>query len=211
MDPSLEQWKQLSEVMKSKRLLPFFDNAYQGFASGDAALDAASVRMFVDDGHLLCMVQSFSKNFGLYGSRIGALSVVGSNPDEAQRVVSQLKVVIRPMYSNPPREGARIVSTILSDPQLTNDFIVQCKAMADRIHSMRTLLRTKLEQGGSTRSWEHITSQIGMFAFSGLTKDQVIAMRDKHHVYCTLDGRISMAVSKTVYIIAGRSANVCDT
>lgn len=151
MDPSLEQWKQLSEVIKAKKLLPFFDNAYQGFASGDAAKDAASLRMFVEDGHLICMIQSFSKNFGLYGHRVGTLSVVGSNEEEAQRVVSQLKVVIRPMYSNPPRHGARIVTTVLSDPQLTQDFIVQCKGMADRINSMRTVLRTKLEEAGSAR------------------------------------------------------------
>lgn len=193
MDPTLEQWKQLSELVKERQLLPFFDCAYQGFASGDATIDAASVRMFVDDGHLLAMIQSFSKNFGLYGHRIGALSVVGGSEDEAARVVSQLKRTIRPMYSNPPRHGARIVSTILSDPKLSQDFVDQCRGMADRINTMRTELRTRLEQSGSNHSWEHITRQIGMFAYSGLTKEQVEQMRDKHHIYCTLDGRISMA------------------
>jgi aspartate aminotransferase len=96
-------------------------------------------------------------------------------------------------YSNPPRHGARIVTTILSDPKLTQDFIDQCKGMADRIDEMRTALRSKLEDSGSNRSWEHITKQIGMFAYSGMSKDEVMSMREKHHIYCTADGRISMA------------------
>ena len=115
MDPTLDQWKEISETVKKQKLLPFFDCAYQGFASGDATIDAASVRMFVEDGHHLATVQSFSKNFGMYGQRIGALSVVGATEDEAKRVVSQMKLVIRPMYSNPPRHGARLVSTILEE------------------------------------------------------------------------------------------------
>ncbi len=193
MDPTLEQWKQLSELFKKKQLFPFFDAAYQGFASGDAILDAASLRMFVDDGHLLGTIQSFSKNFGLYGHRVGTLSVVGSNAEEAARVVSQMKVVIRPMYSNPPRHGARIVSTILDDPKLKSDFYEQCKGMANRINTMRTKLRDELEAVGSTRNWDHIVKQIGMFAYSGLNKEQVMEMRAKHHLYCTADGRISMA------------------
>lgn len=193
MDPTLEQWKEISETMKKKQLLPFFDCAYQGFASGDASTDAAAVRMFVDDGHLISMVQSFSKNFGLYGHRLGTLSVVGATPEEAKKVVSQMKIVIRPMYSNPPRHGARIVTEILSDPRLSKDFVEQCAGMAGRINTMRVLLRQRLEDAGSTHSWEHITRQIGMFAYSGLNKDQVMTMREKHHLYCTLDGRISMA------------------
>ena len=193
MDPNMEQWKEISETVLKRKLLPFFDCAYQGFASGNADTDAAAVRMFVEDGHLLAMVQSFSKNFGLYGHRVGALSVVGGDEYEAARVVSQLKMVIRPMYSNPPRHGARIVSTILSDPLLSKDFHDQCAGMADRIYSMRHLLRTKLEELGSVHPWEHITKQIGMFAYSGLSQEQVMVMREHHHVYCTLDGRISMA------------------
>ena len=189
----MEQWAQISKVMKDTKLLPFFDCAYQGFASGNAPLDAAAIRMFVDEGHHLAMVQSFSKNFGLYGQRVGALSVVTDNEKEAQSVISQMKLVIRPNYSNPPKHGARIVSSILSDPRMTNDFIDQCAAMADRISSMRYKLRESLESSGSDRPWEHITKQIGMFAYSGLTKEECEALRDKHHIYCTLDGRISMA------------------
>jgi aspartate/tyrosine/aromatic aminotransferase len=200
MDPTLEQWKELSETIKKQNLITLFDCAYQGFASGDAAQDAAAVRMFVEDGHLISMVQSFSKNFGLYGQRVGALSVVGSDPDEAKRVVSQMKTVIRPMYSNPPRHGSRLVTTILEDPDLTKEFLGECKGMADRIHTMRGALHGALESAGSTKNWDHITRQIGMFAYSGLGKEQVMEMREKHHVYCTADGRISMAVSWAVII-----------
>jgi aspartate aminotransferase len=193
MDPTLEQWKEISETVKKQNLVPFFDCAYQGFASGDAVLDAAAVRMFVEDGHLISMVQSFSKNFGLYGQRVGALSVVGADEEEAKRVVSQMKMVIRPMYSNPPRHGSRLVTTILEDPVLTQEFMAECYGMASRIATMRTSLHSSLSAVGSTKNWDHITKQIGMFAFSGLNKDQVMEMREKHHVYCTADGRISMA------------------
>ena len=196
MDPTLEQWMELSHLIKKKNLLPFFDCAYQGFASGNASQDAAALRYFVNEGQhtSLALVQSFSKNFGLYGQRIGALSIVAPDPDQAANVLSQMKIVIRPMYSNPPRQGARIVSTILSDEQLTSDFTIQCKEMADRISSMRNTLRNILEKDlGSQHNWEHITKQIGMFAYSGLSKEQVELMRDRHHIYCTLNGRISMA------------------
>lgn len=193
MDPSMEQWEAISSVVKERKLFPFFDCAYQGFASGNAEQDAAAVRMFVEEGHLIAMVQSFSKNFGLYGHRVGALSVVGSSAEEASRVVSQLKMVIRPMYSNPPRHGARVVSTILSDPAMAEAFRDQCRGMADRINTMRTELRGRLEASGSTKKWDHITKQIGMFAYSGMTEEEVTKLRDKHHIYCTMDGRISMA------------------
>ena len=193
----IDQWKEISNIAKERNLLPFFDCAYQGFASGDARKDAAAVRMFVEDGHNIAVVQSFSKNFGLYGQRIGALSVVADSPEEAQRVVSQLKVHIRPNYSNPPRHGARIVCKILESEEKTNAFVDQCMGMAKRIDAMRSRLRKALEELGSSRSWEHITKQIGMFAYSGMSKDEVVALREKHHIYCTLDGRISMAVSKS--------------
>lgn len=164
MDPTMDQWKEISKVAKDKNLLCFFDCAYQGFASGDARKDAAAVRMFVEDGHNIALVQSFSKNFGLYGQRIGALSVVADSVEEAQRVLSQLKVHIRPSYSNPPRHGARIVAKVLGSEQKTQEFVEQCMGMAKRIDAMRSRLRTKLEELGSSRSWEHITNQIGVRA-----------------------------------------------
>lgn len=204
MDPSLEQWKVISDTIKDRNLLPFFDCAYQGFASGDARKDAAPLRLFVEEGHKLALVQSFSKNFGLYGQRVGALSVVADSKEEAMKVQSQLKIRIRPSYSNPPRHGARIVSTILNDEELTEEFVEECKGMADRINSMRIRLRNKLEELGSSRSWDHITRQIGMFAYSGMSKEEVETLRNKHHIYCTLDGRVSMAgiTSKNVDYVA---------
>lgn len=201
MDPNEEQWKEISKIAKERNLLPFFDCAYQGFASGNAPQDAAAIRMFVEDGHHIALVQSFSKNFGLYGQRVGALSVVAASEDEAKRVESQMKMVIRPMYSNPPRYGARLITTVLSDPKLSSDFIVECRDMADRINKMRGLLRAELEAAGSSRSWDHITKQIGMFAYSGLTPEEVTQMKEKHHIYCTLDGRISMAVRIVAVIL----------
>jgi aspartate aminotransferase, mitochondrial len=166
MDPNIEQWKQISEIMKDRNLLPFFDCAYQGFASGSADKDAEALRLFAEDGHLMCMIQSFSKSFGLYGHRVGTLSVVGANEEEAKRVVSQLKVIIRPMYSNPPIHGARIVSTILTDPKLREDWKVQCAGMADRINTMRTVLRDTLADLGSTRNWNHIIKQASCLRFT---------------------------------------------
>lgn len=204
MDPTKEQWQEISKVMKDGNLIPFFDCAYQGFASGNAPEDAFAIRMFVEDGHQLATVQSFSKNFGLYGQRVGALSIVAADHGEAQKVLSQMKMTIRPMYSNPPKHGAQLVKTILSDERLTSDFVSQCADMAKRINEMRVKLRTALEEGGD-RNWEHITKQIGMFAYSGLTQDEVSALRDNHSIYCTLDGRISMAgvTSRNVDYIAG--------
>eukprot|EP00586_Coscinodiscus_wailesii_P018213 CAMPEP_0172517702 /NCGR_PEP_ID=MMETSP1066-20121228/287204_1 /TAXON_ID=671091 /ORGANISM="Coscinodiscus wailesii, Strain CCMP2513" /LENGTH=391 /DNA_ID=CAMNT_0013299837 /DNA_START=266 /DNA_END=1444 /DNA_ORIENTATION=+ len=193
MDPTLEQWSTISQICKTRSLLPFFDCAYQCFASGDADQDAQAIRLFVSDGHQIALVQSFSKNFGLYGQRVGALSVIGADEDEAKRVLSQMKIVIRPMYSNPPRHGARIVSAILEDARLRGDFVSQCRGMADRINVMRGELRGGLERAGSNKNWEHVTKQIGMFAYSGLSKEECELLRDKHHVYLTLDGRISMA------------------
>lgn len=210
MDPTPEQWAEISSLMKKRHLLPFFDCAYQGFASGDASQDAFAIRMFIEDGHSLATVQSFSKNFGLYGQRVGALSVVTQDPGEADRVLSQMKMTIRPMYSNPPKHGSDIVKTILSDETRKINFMNECQDMAWRINDMRNKLRSALEEGSQDRSWEHITKQIGMFAYSGLTKSEVEALRDKHHIYCTLDGRISMAgvTSRNVDYIANSIKDV---
>lgn len=194
-DPSREQWNELSHLMREKNHMVVFDSAYQGFASGDPEADAYAVRRFVDDGHQIMLCQSFAKNFGLYGERAGVFSVVTSSPEEAEKVSSQLKLVIRPMYSNPPVHGARIVAEVLSDPKLKAQWLAECKQMAERIQSMRKLLRNKLENtaAGKKRSWKHITDQIGMFCYTGLTKEQVLRLRADFSIYCTEDGRFSMA------------------
>uniref|UniRef100_A0A158PAL5 Aspartate aminotransferase n=1 Tax=Angiostrongylus cantonensis TaxID=6313 RepID=A0A158PAL5_ANGCA len=193
VDPSREQWKKISEICKKNELFVFFDMAYQGFASGDVDGDAFAVRYFLEQGHNICLAQSFAKNMGLYGERVGAFSVICESPDEAGRVASQLKILIRPMYSNPPINGARIVTKILTDPALQKQWLVDVKGMATRIISMRVQLRDLLAKQGSTRDWKHITDQIGMFCFTGINPQQVEKLIKEHSVYLTKDGRISVA------------------
>ncbi|KAG8730872.1 aspartate transaminase aat1 [Ceratobasidium sp. 423] len=118
VDPTPAQWNEISNIVKERKLFPFFDMAYQGFASGDTTKDAYAVRHFVKEGHQIALSQSFAKNMGLYGERVGAFSLVTSSPEERARVDSQLKIIVRPMYSNPPIHGARIAGTILADPAL---------------------------------------------------------------------------------------------
>lgn len=130
---------------------------------------------------------------GLYGQRIGCFSIMCSNAEEAERVESQMKLLARPMYSNPPLHGAAIVSTILGDDALKKQWYAEVKVMADRIINMRAALRKELEATGSSLSWNHVTDQIGMFCFSGMTGEQVDKLRTDHHIYMTRNGRISMA------------------
>lgn len=131
-DPNNDQWNQLSKVAKSKKHLIIFDCAYQGFASGDAQKDAYAIRKFVKDGHQIILSQSFAKNFGLYGERIGTLSIVTNSKEEAINVNSQLLLLVRAMYSSPPIHGARLVAEILKDPILRSQWVLECKSMADR-------------------------------------------------------------------------------
>ncbi|KAL1969548.1 hypothetical protein VTN77DRAFT_8986 [Rasamsonia byssochlamydoides] len=193
VDPTEEQWRKISDVMKEKRHFAFFDMAYQGFASGDADRDAFAPRHFVKEGHNIALCQSFAKNMGLYGERVGAFSLVTASPEEKKRVESQIKILIRPLYSNPPVHGARIASTIMNDPQLNKQWLSEVKGMADRIIEMRALLKKNLEELGSKRDWSHITSQIGMFAYTGLNPEQMEKLAKEHSVYATKDGRISVA------------------
>ncbi|KAJ8562486.1 hypothetical protein K7X08_011777 [Anisodus acutangulus] len=193
VDPTVDQWEKIRQLMRSKGLLPFFDSAYQGFASGNLDADAQSVRMFVADGGECLAAQSYAKNMGLYGERVGALSIVCKDADVASRVESQLKLVIRPMYSNPPIHGASIVATILKDRQMYDEWTVELKAMADRIISMRQQLFDAMQARGTPGDWSHIIKQIGMFTFTGLNAEQVSFMTREYHIYMTSDGRISMA------------------
>lgn len=193
VDPTQDQWRELSAAFKAKGHFAFFDSAYQGFASGNPDQDAFAVRQFVSDGHCIALCQSFAKNFGLYGERVGTFSLVCADAGEAKRVQSQLKMLVRPMYSSPPVYGARVVDTILADDALKAEWYQECKSMADRIIEMRELLTSELVSAGSTRDWSHIKSQIGMFCFSGLTPAEVKRIVEHHHVYMTGNGRISMA------------------
>ncbi|KIW32762.1 uncharacterized protein PV07_04286 [Cladophialophora immunda] len=197
VDPTPDQWKQIAEIMRERKLFPFFDCAYQGFASGDLAQDNFSIRYFVEQGFELVIAQSFAKNFGLYGERAGAFHFVaapGANAqDVAKRVSSQLAILQRSEISNPPAYGARIASLILNDPQLFKEWEHDLRTMSGRIIEMRKSLKAELDRLGTPGTWDHITSQIGMFSFTGISEKQVLAIREKWHVYMTKNGRISMA------------------
>ncbi|XP_022821053.1 aspartate aminotransferase, mitochondrial [Spodoptera litura] len=193
IDPKPEEWQILSEIIKEKRLLPFFDMAYQGFATGSVDNDAFAVRLFEKHGHQIILAQSFAKNMGLYGERVGGLTFVCADQDTAAKMMSQLKIMIRTLYSNPSINGSRIVTEILSSPELKAQWLKDVKEMADRIILMRKKLREGIEKRGSKHKWDHITSQIGMFCYTGLKPEQVLRMTKEFHIYLTKDGRISVA------------------
>jgi aspartate/tyrosine/aromatic aminotransferase len=200
VDPTQEQWKKIAEVAVAKNAICIFDTAYQGYATGDLEKDAWSVRYFADElGLELMVTQSYSKNFGLYGERIGALNVVTKDASVVPKIRSQLNGIIRPMISNPQLHGARLVATVLNDPKLTAQWNQELKIMSDRIVAMRTALRDALVANGCPTpspifpDWNHVVDQIGMFAFTGLEEKHVRVLTDKHHIYCTMNGRFSMA------------------
>ncbi|XP_074618232.1 aspartate aminotransferase, mitochondrial-like [Acropora palmata] len=193
VDPKEEEWKELSQVIKDRKLFPYFDMAYQGFASGDTDKDAWALRYFLQQGHNVMVAQSFAKNMGLYGERVGMVTVTCKSKEEAERVLSQIKILIRPMYSNPPIHGARVAGIVLSDPELRPQWEKEVKGMADRIISMRQQLVDNLKEEGSSHNWSHITDQIGMFCFTGLKPDQVERLTKEFSIYLTKDGRISIA------------------
>jgi len=193
VDPTPEQWAVIVDLCKSKGLIPILDNAYQGYASGDLAKDGLSMTMFEQAGMEYFIAQSFAKNFGLYGERIGYIHVRCRNADVAKAVLSQLKILIRQAYSSPPRHGAAIVYKLLSSPELKAQWLGELKFMSDRILTMRDALRNALEARGTPGTWNHVTDQIGMFSFTGLSLEQVDRMVNEFHVYMTKDGRISVA------------------
>ncbi|KAH9883816.1 aspartate aminotransferase [Xylariomycetidae sp. FL2044] len=197
VDPTMDQWKEIATIMRQKSHFPFFDTAYQGFASGDLMKDNAAVRYFVEQGFELVVAQSFAKNFGLYGERAGCFHAVTGPASDAEttiaRIASQLAILQRSEISNPPLYGARIVSTVLNDPKLFAEWEENLRTMSGRIIKMRDELRSKLEQLGTPGTWNHITDQIGMFSFTGLTEAQVLKIREVSHIYMTKNGRISMA------------------
>ena len=169
VDLNKPQWNELKTLFTQKKHIAFFDMAYQGFTSGNIHEDAYAVRLFANDLQAdipLILAQSFAKNFGLYGQRIGCLSTICSSEKEASDVQSQMKILARRIYSNPPLHGARIVSTILLNKDLYELWLQEVKVMAERIANMRQLLVTDLKNAGSTLGWDHITQQIGMFAFT---------------------------------------------
>ncbi|KAM8841826.1 aspartate aminotransferase, cytoplasmic-like [Synchiropus picturatus] len=203
-DPSQEQWRKMAEVMKRRRLFVFFDSAYQGFASGSLDKDAWAIRYFVAEGFELFVAQSFSKNFGLYNERVGNLTVVAQDGENLRRILSQMEKIVRTTWSNPPSQGARVVSKTLNCPELFAEWKANVKTMADRVLLMRDQLKSKLQALGTPGTWEHITQQIGMFSFTGLNPQQVAFMIREKHVYLMASGRINMCglTSKNIDYVA---------
>jgi aspartate/tyrosine/aromatic aminotransferase len=193
VDPSIKEWGLIADCVQKNGLNVFFDTAYQGFASGDLVKDAAAIRLFDSRGIEFVVTQSFAKNIGLYGERIGCVSVVTNCLKSKKACQTQLNGVIRPMYSNPPKHGMEIAKRVLSSKEYFNLWQEEMIEMSGRIIKMRQVLRESLEKLKTPGTWNHLTDQIGMFSYTGLTKEQVKVMVSKHHVYLLDNGRISMA------------------
>ena len=192
IDPTPEQWQALADVVYERGLVPLLDFAYQGFADG-IEQDAAGLRAFLRSGAELMVCSSFSKNFGLYRERVGALSIVAPTENATQAVQSQMNRVIRANYSNPPAHGAAIVNYVLRDNSLRQTWEQEVATMRDRINGMRQSLVEALTTQGVSGDYSFITQQRGMFSFTGLTKDQVDTLREKHAIYIVGSGRINVA------------------
>lgn len=203
IDPTPEQWSQLAELARKAGFLPFFDFAYQGLGDG-LEEDARGLRRFCDAGCEMLVASSFSKNFGLYNERVGALTLVAADADAAQRAFSQLKLCVRTSYSNPPSHGGAIVTTILGDPELRKMWESEVRAMCERINGMRELFVETLRGLGVKQDFSFIARQKGMFSFSGLTPEQVDALREKNAIYIVRSGRINVAA-----LTSGNIETVC--
>ena len=200
-DITVDQWTEVIATVKSRGLVPFLDMAYQGFGEGIAE-DGAVVGMFMTAGLDFLVATSFSKSFSLYGERVGALSIVCESQDEAARVLSQLKRVIRTNYSNPPTHGAQVVALVLTTPALRVLWEGELAGMRVRIKEMRVALRVKLEAAGLKQDFSFITRQKGMFSYSGLNKPQMERLRSQFGIYGVDSGRICVAALNTQNIDA---------
>lgn len=192
IDPTLEQWKELSSLLKKQHIIPFFDVAYQGFGDG-LEKDVEPIRFFIEQGHEMLIAYSCSKNFGLYGERVGLFAIVSSTADQIPNIASQVKVMIRGNYSNPPLHGARIVSTILTSAELTIEWKKELENMRERIMHMRKALIEALRRDKNGHDFSYLEQQKGMFSFIGLTPYQVERLRDERAIYMPANGRINLA------------------
>lgn len=191
-DLAPDQWIRVAELLERKGALPLIDFAYQGFGRG-LDEDAAGVRLLVDRLPEMMVASSYSKNFGLYNERVGALTIIARTPAVAEATLSQIKIVIRTNYSNPPAHGARIVSTILNSPELRAEWEAELDAVRGRIQEMRRQFVDGLHARGVDRDFSCLADQNGMFSFTGLTKEQVHRLRNEHSIYIVDSGRINMA------------------
>jgi len=208
-DLTPEAWQKVAEIARDRQLVPFLDMAYQGFAEGIDA-DAAAIGVMSAIGIPFFIASSFSKNFSLYGERVGALSILTDDADEAARVLSQLKRVIRTNYSNPPTHGAMLVADVLTDPLLTAKWHEELAAMRERIRAMRLGLRERLEAMVPGRDFAYITNQRGMFSYTGLTSEQVERLQRDFAIYAVGSGRICVAAlnSRNLDYVAEAMATV---
>jgi aspartate aminotransferase len=192
IDLTVAQWQEIAAIVVERKLLPLVDFAYQGFSDG-LREDAVGVNLMADVAREMLIATSYSKNFGLYNERVGALTLVAGTPEAAQASMSHIKTVIRSNYSNPPAHGAEVVATILGDPALRAMWEVEVAEMRDRINEMRHLFVESLNEKGVDRDFSFIARQRGMFSFSGLTPAQVQALKERHAVYAVGSGRFSVA------------------
>jgi aromatic-amino-acid transaminase len=208
-DITAAQWDQVVAVVKAKNLTAFLDMAYQGFGHGIAE-DGAVIQKFVAAGLYFFVSTSFSKSFSLYGERVGALSVLCADKEEAARVLSQLKIVIRTNYSNPPIHGGAVVAAVLNNPELRTLWEKELGEMRVRIKAMRQKLVDGLKAAGVKQDMSFITTQIGMFSYSGLSKDQMVRLRSEFGVYGTDTGRMCVAAlnSKNIDYVCKAIATV---
>ena len=192
VDPLPEQWEQIAAVVEERRLLPLVDFAYQGLGDG-LREDAAGLLALCRPGVELLVASSFSKNFGLYNERVGALTLVGTTAEAAHTALGHIKICIRTNYSNPPAHGAAIVTAVLGDPARRRQWEGEVRVMRERINGMRQLFVATLKEKGIERDFSFIARQRGMFSFSGLTPPQVEALRERFSIYAVGSGRINVA------------------
>jgi aromatic-amino-acid transaminase len=209
VDLTKEQWSSVLDIVRSRGLVPFLDLAYQGFAEGLEA-DAYAARLFAESVSPVFLSSSFSKSFSLYGERVGALSVVTASSDEAARVLSNVKRIVRTIYSNPPTHGSQIVATVLSNPQLRALWDRELGAMRDRIKTMRKRLVDTIHTRVPDADFGFVLQQRGMFSYTGLTREQVRVLREESSIYAIDTGRICVAAlnSKNVDYVADAIAKV---
>jgi len=209
VDLTEAQWQQVVEVVKARNLVPFLDIAYQGFGENVEA-DAAAVRLFAAADLNAFVSSSFSKSFSLYGERVGALSIITSSKEEATRVLSQLKRVIRTNYSNPPTHGGAVVAAVLASPELHASWVQELGEMRDRIRAMRGGLVERLKAAGVDRDFSFVNAQRGMFSYSGLNAAQVDRLREEFGIYAVSTGRICVAALNTrnIDVVANAIAHV---
>jgi aspartate/tyrosine/aromatic aminotransferase len=192
IDPTLDQWKQIAQLINDKKLLPLMDFAYQGLGRG-LEEDAEGLRTVAAAVDEVVVCSSFSKNFGLYKERVGAITLKGASADDVNKAFSNLKIIIRRLYSNPPSHGGAIVTTIMNDAALRAEWEGEVAQVRGRIAEMRQLFVDTLKAKGVTQDFSFLTGQCGMFSFSGLNPDQVKTLKEKHSIYIVGSGRINVA------------------